>query len=73
MIQVWARGSTFRVEKTHTGLCQRARPKGTIPTKCGTKDQYLNAVAADHRAGIQNYADVVFNHKMGADFTQKVK
>jgi alpha-amylase len=46
--------------------------KGTIPTKYGTKNQYLNAVAAAHRAGIQIYADVVFNHKMGADFTEKV-
>jgi alpha-amylase len=47
--------------------------KGTIRTKYGTKDQYLNAIAAAHRAGIQIYADVVFNHKMGADFTEKVK
>jgi alpha-amylase len=47
--------------------------KETIPTKYGTKDQYLNAVAAAHRAGIQIYADVVFNHKMGADFTEKVR
>jgi len=47
--------------------------KGTARTKYGTKDQYLNAVAAAHRAGIQIYADVVFNHKMGADFTEKIK
>ena len=47
--------------------------KGAVRTKYGTKDQYLNAVATAHRAGIQIYADVVFNHKMGADFTEKVK
>jgi alpha-amylase len=33
----------------------------------------LNAVAATHRAGMQIYADVIFNHLMGADFTEKVK
>ena len=47
--------------------------KETISTKYGTKDQYFNAIAAAHRAGIQIYADVVFNHKMGADSTEKVR
>ena len=47
--------------------------KGTVRTKYGTRDQYLSAIAAAHRAGIQVYADVVFNHKMGADFTERVK
>jgi alpha-amylase len=47
--------------------------KGAVPTKYGTKEQYLNAISAAHRAGIQVYADVVFNHKMGADFTERVK
>jgi alpha-amylase len=47
--------------------------KGSVRTKYGTKDQYLNAIAAAHKAGIQIYADVVFNHKMGADFKEKVK
>ena len=47
--------------------------KGSVRTKYGTKDEYLNAVAAAHRVGLQIYADVVFNHKMGADFTERVK
>lgn len=47
--------------------------KGTVPTKYGTRDQYLSVINAAHRAGIQVYADVVFNHKMGADFLEKVK
>ena len=47
--------------------------KGTVPTKYGTRDQYVSAINAAHRAGIQVYADVVFNHKMGADFSEKVK
>jgi len=47
--------------------------KGTVPTKYGTREQYLKAIDAAHRAGIQVYADVVFNHKMGADFKEHVK
>ncbi len=47
--------------------------KGAVSTKYGTKDGYLNAIAAAHRAGVQIYADVVFNHKMGADFAETVK
>jgi hypothetical protein len=45
--------------------------KGTIRTKYGTKQRYLSAIAAAHRAGIQVYGDVVFNHKLGADFTER--
>ncbi|NJN85708.1 MAG: alpha-amylase [Leptolyngbyaceae cyanobacterium SL_7_1] len=41
--------------------------KGTVRTKYGTKDEYLAAIQAAHQAGIQAYADVVLNHKMGAD------
>lgn len=47
--------------------------KGGVPTKYGTKEQYLAAVDAAHRAGIQIYADVVFNHRAGADGTEWVK
>ena len=47
--------------------------KGTVPTKYGTKNKYLNAIAAAHAVGIQIYADVVFNHKMGADVKERVK
>lgn len=41
--------------------------KGTVPTKYGTKAEYLAAIAAMHQAGVQVLADVVLNHRMGAD------
>lgn len=41
--------------------------KGSIPTKYGTKDEYLRAIESLKRNGINAYADVVLNHKMGAD------
>ena len=41
--------------------------KGSIATKYGTKDEYLRAIESAHAAGIQIYADVVLNHKLGAD------
>jgi alpha-amylase len=41
--------------------------KGSIRTKYGTRGEYLQAISAAHAAGIQVYADVVFNHKLGGD------
>lgn len=41
--------------------------KGGIPTKYGTKAEYLTAIASLHEAGLQVLADIVFNHRMGAD------
>jgi alpha-amylase len=41
--------------------------KGTVPTKYGTKEEYVDAAKAARQAGLQIYADVVFNHKMGGD------
>lgn len=41
--------------------------KGTVRTKYGTKQEYIAAVQAAHQAGMQIYADVVFNHKSGGD------
>ena len=46
--------------------------RGTVPTKYGTKDELISAIRALHRAGIQVYADVVMNHKMGADYCEEV-
>ncbi|WP_297991201.1 alpha-amylase [Anoxybacillus sp.] len=46
--------------------------KGTIRTKYGTKTQYIQAIQAAKAAGMQIYADVVFNHKAGADATEWV-
>jgi len=45
--------------------------RDSISTKYGTKEEYLAAVKACHDAGIHVYADVVFNHKMGADFEEE--
>ncbi len=41
--------------------------KGSIRTKYGTKDEYVAAVRTARQAGLQVYADVVFNHKMSGD------
>ncbi len=41
--------------------------KGTVATKYGTKDEYLEAIRVAHSNNIQIYGDVVFNHRGGAD------
>jgi alpha-amylase len=41
--------------------------KGSVRTKYGTKEEYLRAIQAAKKAGIRIYADVVLNHKLGAD------
>jgi alpha-amylase len=46
--------------------------KGSVATMFGTRDEYLQAVRALHENNIQAYADVVFNHKAGADETEEV-
>ncbi|MBZ4683638.1 MAG: glycosidase [Fusobacteriales bacterium] len=46
--------------------------KGSVRTKYGTKDEYLNAINTAHQNGIQIYGDVVFNHRMGADGKEQV-
>lgn len=47
--------------------------KGTVRTKYGTRDEYLQAIHAAHEVGIQVYADVVFNHKLGGDSEEEFK
>jgi len=46
--------------------------KGTIRTKYGTKDEYLKAIEAAHKYGIQILGDVVFNHRGGADYKERM-
>lgn len=46
--------------------------KGSIRTKYGTKDEYLSAIYALHSNNIKVYADIVLNHKVGADETEEV-
>ncbi len=46
--------------------------KGSIPTKYGTKDEYIEAIRKLKEHNIKVYADIVLNHKMGADATEEV-
>ena len=46
--------------------------KGSIPTKYGTKDEYLNAIRILKENNIKVLADVVLNHKLGADECEEV-
>ncbi len=47
--------------------------KGSVRTKYGTKNEYVDAIEVAQQAGMQIYADVVFNHKMGADAAEEVE
>jgi alpha-amylase len=47
--------------------------KGSVRTKYGTRDEYVQAIKVAHQAGLRIYADVVFNHKMGADLAEEVE
>ena len=47
--------------------------KGTIRTKYGTKDEYIHAIEAAQSAGMEVYADVVLNHKLGGDAEEEFK
>ncbi|MCF0260848.1 MAG: alpha-amylase, partial [Erysipelotrichaceae bacterium] len=49
------------------------RQKGTIRTKYGTKTQYLKAIRSLQNKKIQVLADVVLNHRMGADETETIQ
>ena len=46
--------------------------KGGIATKYGTREEYLQAVKSLKDNNIRVYADIVLNHKMGADETEEV-
>lgn len=46
--------------------------KGAIQTKYGTKDEYINAIKVLKSNNIKILADIVLNHKMGADETEDV-
>ncbi len=47
--------------------------KGSIPTKYGTRNEYLEAIVQLQQAGIEVYGDIVLDHLMGADKTQTIK
>ncbi|HYE48768.1 MAG TPA: alpha-amylase [Azospirillaceae bacterium] len=46
--------------------------KGTVRTKYGTRDEYLDLIRGAHAQGVRVYADVVMNHLLGADATEPV-
>lgn len=46
--------------------------KGTVRTKHGTKEEYLQCIAALQEKKIDVLADIVLNHKTGADETEQV-
>jgi len=47
--------------------------KGSVRTKYGTKQEYIDAINAAHEHGIQVYVDVTINHMGGADEAEKIK
>jgi len=47
--------------------------KGTVRTKYGTKDEYLEAIQTAKKVEIDVYADIVLNHKAGADGIERVE
>lgn len=46
--------------------------KGSVRTKYGTVKEYIQAIEAFHENNIKVYADIVLNHKMGADECEDV-
>lgn len=46
--------------------------KGSVPTKYGTKEEYINAIDVLRKKNIKVIVDIVLNHKMGADETEEV-
>ena len=46
--------------------------KNSVPTRYGTKDEYLNAIKTLQSNQVQVIADIVFNHKAGGDQLEKI-
>lgn len=47
--------------------------KGSVRTKYGTKEEYIDAIHAVKEAGLQVYTDIVLNHMGGGDETKRIK
>lgn len=47
--------------------------KGSVRTKYGTRDEYLACVKALQKQGIRVMADIVLDHRMGADAVETVQ
>lgn len=46
--------------------------KGSVPTKYGSRGDYLGAIRTLRAHGLRVLADIVFNHRMGADGEERV-
>ena len=46
--------------------------KGSVNTKYGSKEEYINAIKVLKGNNLEVYADIVLNHKLGADGTEEV-
>lgn len=46
--------------------------KGSVATKYGTKEEYLQAIGDLQKAGVEVLGDIVLNHRMGADEKESV-
>ncbi len=47
--------------------------KGTLRTRYGTRQEYIDAIKALHDQKVQAYADIVLNHLGGGDETELIK
>ncbi|MEO6949176.1 MAG: alpha-amylase [Ginsengibacter sp.] len=47
--------------------------KGSIRTKYGTRQEYVDAINAVHASGMRAMVDIVLNHKAGGDEKEKIK
>jgi alpha-amylase len=47
--------------------------KGTVRTKYGTKQEYIEAIKAIQENGMQAMVDIVLNHKAGGDEIERIK
>ncbi len=47
--------------------------KGSVRTKYGTRQEYIDAVKAIHASGMNIIVDIVLNHKAGGDETEKIQ
>jgi alpha-amylase len=46
--------------------------KGTVRTRYGTKQEYIDCIGTIHEKNMQVVADIVLNHKLGADEKEEV-
>lgn len=46
--------------------------KGTVPTKYGSKQDYIEAISEARKSGLKVYVDIVLNHMGGAEETEKI-